>query len=216
MYYRSLAVDKPVPVHNTNSFSIIALNGREWYMSKMLYVASTLYKWFISDKPGLYSFFSCYYIITKKSRLPQFLKHDHCFRCVNQDIFQGHAAIKSEDLNLRHSKLIHPLMLPPSHISVVGVAQGKDADDSHYDYLPRCVCDLYNMTRLWQHRCARQLSLLPLPMPFSSGGFKLSVHLRRSTHMVYFRRTFRTKWVCRNSPADDGLFFLWDTLITLL
>lgn len=53
----------------------------------------------------------------------------------------------SADLDLRHSKFIHQLMLPLSCINVAGMVQGKETDYFHCNNLPR-----YMNSTAW-HSC---------------------------------------------------------------
>lgn len=124
----------------------------------------------------------------------------------------------SEDLNLRHSKFIQ-LMLPLSYINVAGMARGKETDDIHYSYLPRCwtpqrCTAIHNCTAVqfsfpsYHFQCLEQLVI-------QCRWFQLSTHLLRIKHRLYFRKTFRKKINAYTLTSwRHGIFFLQDALMT--
>lgn len=136
--YRSLAGHKPVPGHNTNSFSITALNGRDRYMSKVLYCLCHVLAW--------------------------------------QEWHRGQMQMIPITATHRGARVISTTWQGCDCTAVQG-----SFPSCHFQHHPVQVVSTF---------CASS---------------------QKHTHGLFYK-TFRTKWVRRNSPADDRGYFSYEAL----
>lgn len=143
---------------------------------------------FFSDR-HLCSFF--------KFRLPKFVEAWSAFEMLCEErYFPRPHSHQNADLTLKHSKFIHPLMLSLLQINVTGMAQVKETGDFQSNYLPKCMncCDSTAVQFCFPFS---HFQCLEQPV-IQCGCFQLSMHLLRSIHIPYFRKTFgKKKGKCR-------------------
>lgn len=131
---------------------------------------------------GTCAVFSC-------SDFPSLLKYGQCFRCcVKKGIFQGHTAIRMQILHKSIPSLFthwcclcYRLMWQEWHRWKRQVISSTTTYASAWSAVQFCF-------PLSHFQCLEQPAIL-------CGWFQLSMHLLRSTHIPYFRKTFGKKKV---------------------